>query len=510
MCLLVVLQSGSFYVSSRSPSPPVSRTPPSVHVSRPSLRDSPRLSQRNGHYHSLSSSNSCSDSGSDQEIGVLRNRTTSIVENMVVSADYNSRSCEDLTKIAGPILRTLQGSTNSGTLSDSEIVQSKALHSGRVKHLKSKLTQQSRADDDRHTSPKLPPKVRPTPYDHLDIKVDSRSPFSSPEPESNSRPSSRTNYDTLEPRVCSVVVTSSSEDERDEQARAHSDGSDYQVFTIPQQTRHADTMNMYNRKVRATGRCHDYEEVDLPDDRPLSSDSSTASPEPSPVHIPTEDLRSWQYHRKVVVTGREHAYEQVELSQQGGNTVVDVNRRPHDLHKRQNTRSTSTRSKKVSPETLSSPTRRPLPLQHVALGYSDDSIGLSTVVEENSVEDKRPPLPRASNSADNIETHTRQKSPFRKNRSLVEMDQRQSPTHLSQRDTSSGTNPSRSPRSSTRPTRSSAPSGPPPLPPKPKITTGTIRSRQMKDSLTHTLLPPRIQHQTCSLKKSCALAFFFK
>ena len=141
-------------MSSRSPSPPVSRTPPSVHVSRPSLRDSPRLSQRNGHYHSLSSSNSCSDSGSDQEIGVLRNRTTSIVENMVVSADYNSRSCEDLTKIAGPILRTLQGSTNSGTLSDSEIVQSKALHSGRVKHLKSKLTQQSRADDD--IQPKLP------------------------------------------------------------------------------------------------------------------------------------------------------------------------------------------------------------------------------------------------------------------------------------------------------------------------------------------------------------------
>ena len=486
--------SGSFPVSSRSPSPPVSRTPPLVHVSRPSFNDSPRLAQRNGHCHSLSSSNSCSDSGSDQEFGVFRRRTTSIVENKVVSADYNSRSCDDLTKLAGPILRTLQDSSTSGTLSDSEIMQSsvQALHSG---HGTSKLTQHNRADDDRHTSPKLPPKGRRSPYDHLNLKADSRSPLTSPEPESNSRPSSRTNYDTLEPRE-RRIVTSSSDDERDEQTRANSDSSDYQVFTLPQQTKYPNTMNMYKRKLHATGRCHEYEEVDLPDDRPLSSDSS--SPEPSPNYVATEDVRSWQYHRKVVVTGREHAYEQVELSEQSGNTVVEVNKRPVDLHKQSNSSKSSTRSKKVSPETLCSPTRKILPLQHVAMGYSDDQTGLSTVVEENSVDDKKPSLPRASNSADSMEKLVRQKSPFRKNRSLAEMDSRQSPTHYSQREASPVT---RSPRA--RPNRSSAPSGPPPLPPRPlPVNHQRSRSDEGASNSSAPSLPPRIQHQS-SFEKEC-------
>lgn len=525
--------------SSRSPSP---RTPPSVHVTKSPQRHSPRTRSKNGPPHSLSSSNS-SDSGSDQELSeqVFRKRTTSIVENKLVSADFSSRSCEDLTKLAGPILKTLRESNNGETHSDSEVSlpRSSKVHSFKARPTKSKLVHQSKSNENRsfQTSsypPKVPPKSRPSMYDHLDLKSNGKSPVSSPEPELTfsipSRPNSRTNYDTLEP-VGGRIPTSSSDDETEEhQTPPRSADSDYQVFTLPQaSTRQttADTMIMYNRKVKATGRRHTYEEVDLPDDRPLSSGSSTAdSPEPSPIHVPIDNLRKLQYSRKVAVTGREHAYELVEPTEYAGGNSKDAvdgkqeEARPADLqigskHSRNGHSSSRQRSRQVSPETLSSPMKKPLPVQHTAPGYSDD-IGLSTVVEEESLEVRqgklspnRPrPLPRVPNGTSTAPFIANHRPPFRHNQSLIENRhkfERQSPTHYSQRNPPAPTTslPSKmtdSPRrSGPRPTRSSAPAGPPPpLPPRPTAEQSPNHQRSRSDDSssrdnkeTPPMLPPR-------------------
>lgn len=511
--------------SSRTPSPS-HQLLPSVHVSGPLTTKPPQPAPRKGNSSSLSSHSS--DSGSDNEL-VFRKRTTSIVENKLVSADYNSRSCEDLTKVAGPILKTLQESSPSGTHSDSEISPTRLakVQNGVNNHHKSKLgwRQKSATAITKHEPStasypplhKPPTRERPCAYDHLDLKQGESSPLSSPEPESTAslpaHPSFRKNYDTLEPK--DVRPQSSSSDEEEERTPKHySNGTmQYQVFEPlhPSSSQHKQSKkrtNTYDRKVRVTGRIHTYEQVDLAEDRPSSSCSSGTSPEPSPtqVYTPPTSMRAWQYHRKVEVTGHIHTYECVDplnASTPGPEIGVTDSQQPGKLQSDNEPSFVVKRSKKVSPEMLSS-SKKPLPLQFVPLGQSEESVGLSTVVEEEtSVEvarvkqsPKKPcPLPRSRDSPPST-----QRPPFRTSRSVEEEPSpRQSPTRFSHGHAST----SNGKRTGARPTRSSAPSRPPPLPPKPSLDHLFSRHQRSRSEDSENVpeapppsRPPRSQHRS--------------
>ena len=523
--------------SSRSPSP-ISYSPPSVNIPYPLPGQPPEPNPRKEHSSSSSWSSRSSDSGSDNE-AVFRKRMTSIVDNKLVSADYNSRSCEDLTKVAGPILKSLHESATNSVHSDSEVVSARLakVQNGMSKHLKSKLGWQHRSasevtenghSTESHPSiPEPPPRGCSVIYDHLGLKQDELSPSSSPEPETATslpiHPSQRNNYDTLEPKGIRIHSTSSEEEEEEHTSR-HS--TQYHIFepitASPQHTQSTKRGGTYDRKVRVTGRRHTYEEVDLVEERPASSSSSGTSPEPSPipVHSTSESTKASIYHRKVRVTGRKHTYEFVDpldsptTSGDGGvskKSAVDP-RQPR--RSQPDNEEPSPVKWKISSEVLSNSTR-PLPLQFVSLGQSDETAGLSTVVEEEASikvagidhSSKKPcPPPRSHDTRDS--PSSTQRPIFRRSKTEEEeQSHRQSPTRFSSRH-SPTLYGRQAPLAGVRPTRSSAPSGPrPPLPPKPSFESTHQRSRSddyagASETPPPPSRPPKPQHMS-SFEKEC-------
>ncbi len=193
----------------------------------------------------LSSKNSIDSDDSDSS--ALRRRTTSIVEHVMISADQNARSCEDLLSSDNKIWKR---NNSDGNHSDSEI-----LKDSMRKRMANKEFHRTSDDED----------------------------YQEPLTRSLKSPNRVNEYDHLERRDGESV-----DGEQDsEVASLHRP-------SLPDES--AIMKSFQNRKQKT----HLYEDVDiLDDDREWSS-----SPEsPSPIH------KQESYKRKVSVLGRQHCYE---------------------------------------------------------------------------------------------------------------------------------------------------------------------------------------------------------
>lgn len=262
---------------------------------------------------------------SDPEIddSTLRRRTTSIVGNLMISADHNSRSCEDLSKIEHSSWSEME-SLAEALYSDSNFIS---------------IYSKEKTDKEEEIFPaNFPPTFqnrngrkspRPSPYDHLVPLQRSESPIIEFNISTSSKP------DTFKDDPGLILVD-------------------------PEQD------STYNRKVHITRRQHTYEDVDLHDEDDRSSSSSPESSGNTPEH---QVYKMTEYNRKVSLLGHGHSYEYVELSKQSN--LRSTSSSP-DLLSQQNQRAPSpSRNLAVSAAKNSvhslSFSRPPLPMQESSL-----------------------------------------------------------------------------------------------------------------------------------------------
>lgn len=317
------------------------------------------------------SSNSEDEDGDEDS----HNRTTSIVENMLVSSDFNSHSCEDLTAVVPPLLKVFKD-YSSGNHSDSEVVSDRNKQNHRSKSHRShveivpKSHHQEQFQGNKSkvlvggewSGSPAQNKPRPTAYDHL-VPKDLQQQSSHPVTQSLTfvPPSGTPNFagpqpseDTSDVSVCSPT---------------HS----RHTTPPPEQVVSSRKESTFERKVKVTRRQHFYEDVDLPDE-PATNLSGSSSPE-SCSSLPKKQEQVDPYTRKVSVTGHFHSYEDVTPSSElqevhSGSSTPEA---PSDWVQ---SRLPSYGSMHFSPthkkplESLSNSTRKPLPLQQVEMGDS--------------------------------------------------------------------------------------------------------------------------------------------
>ena len=264
---------------------------------------------------------------SDPEIddSTLRRRTTSIVGNLMISADHNSRSCEDLSKIDHSSWSEME-SMAEALYSDSNFI-SNYCEEKTDKQEEFSLTNFPSTFQNRNgrNSP------RPSPYDHLVPLKRSESPITE----------------------INVSTTSKSDTSKDDPGLILVD---------------SEQESSYNRKKHITRRQHTYEDVDLHDEGDRSSSSSPESSGNTPEH---QGHKMREYNRKVSLLGHGHSYEYVELSKQSN--LRPTSSSP-DLLSQQNHRPTSpSRNLAVAAKNSShslSFSRPPLPMQESSLDES--------------------------------------------------------------------------------------------------------------------------------------------
>ena len=197
----------------------------------------------------LSNQNSINSDNSDDS-SAYRRRTTSIVEHVMISADQNARSCENLLSSESKVWQN--NNNNDGNHSDSEILQD----SLRIRMKKE--SHRTTSDNDDYQVPEIRSQKSPNKvneYDHLGL--------------------------------------------RDDESVDGEQNSEVLSLHRPSLPDESTIMKSFQNRKQKT---HLYEDVDiLEDDRQWSS-----SPEsPSPIH------KQESYKRKVSVLGRQHCYESV-------------------------------------------------------------------------------------------------------------------------------------------------------------------------------------------------------
>ena len=306
------------------------------------------------HGHSLTSSmKSCSDSEGSDTSTPLRRRTTSIVEHVIISADQNTRSCENLLSNDNKIWKQNKDSTD-GNYSDSELLNEASI----VRKKSNTLVHRDHDDYDyplvRSGSSKSPNRINE--YDHLEIQ------------ERNS------NTDTIQPGPQDLI--------KQDTVPLHRP-------TLPDESTLMKSFQSRNRR-----RTHLYEDVDVDDDERQLSSCSPESPSSIPSHIGKQE----SYTRKVSVLGREHCYESVLANQTSPSPPppsmdTSPRRRTQDSMVSPSKFNLSKKSKK----------RPTLPLQSMSLDTSFDSstsVVPSPSVLNNNRNSKKPiPTPRQLKNA---------------------------------------------------------------------------------------------------------------
>ena len=347
---------------------------------------------------SLQKSNSEEDDWDED----TRNRTTSIVGNVLISSDFNSRSCEDLTAVVPPFLKTIKH-YSSGNFSDSELLSDQTKEKSKSKsHLSHveivpenqyQITPQGNRSrvlvvGERNGSLAQNKRSRPTVYDHL-VPRDQQVQTSHPVTQSLTFvPSSGGTSNTVSLKAVGAISDNSEHTCRDSLNTAPS--PDHAVLSRKETT--------FERKVKVRRRQHLYEDVDLPDD--ATNIPCSSSPETSSSLAPQQEKMS-RYKRKISYTGRFHSYEDVvsmpsesqDLRSDSSTpeALSDWVLVPSQLPGHSSTYPSSAHSKPL--EGLSNTTRKPLPLQQVDFGDSVEDC--NNDLDENIRPKKKPvPTPR--------------------------------------------------------------------------------------------------------------------
>ena len=228
------------------------------------------------------SSKSLTDSeGSDNS--TFRNRTTSIVEHVMISADQSTRSCEDLLDVDHKSWKKDKISQD-GNHSDSELLD----ETSRVRRKSNFKTNDSEVGSDHEDyqpltvpCPKSPNRINE--YDHLELK--------------DKRESSSSDAGDYIPLTGYLSPKQSDNKETDK--------VDKPLLLVKMPEDSKVMKSFLNRKHKE----HLYEDVNvLEEERCLSSASSE-----SPSSTPTHENRQKSYHRKVSLLGKEHCYESVVI-----------------------------------------------------------------------------------------------------------------------------------------------------------------------------------------------------
>ena len=223
------------------------------------------------------------------EGSTLRRRTTSIVEHLMISADHNSRSCEDLHKIDLPMWKEVQDASEI-VHSDSELFGDNTSQRKKSKLVKHKIINEDDWEDNSTTPSPVHNKTRSrtSDYDHLELKRDSEISTSSLDdyiPLAGISPKPSQQLVDSQKQVTTLIEGKPSLSTNDEETKTG--------ITSTKTYKH---------------RQHTYEDIELPDDDRTSSSSSPESPSSTPKH----KTNSSSYDRKVGLLGHGHTYEFVD------------------------------------------------------------------------------------------------------------------------------------------------------------------------------------------------------
>ena len=303
------------------------------------------------------------------EGSTLRRRTTSIVEHLMISADHNSRSCEDLRKIDLPMWKEVQDASEI-VHSDSELFgdnnTSQRKKSRLVKH---KIINEDDWEDNSTTPSPVHNKTRSrtSDYDHLELKRDSEISTSS--------------LDDYIPLAGVSPKPSQQLGDSQKQVTTLIEGK-LSLSTNEEETKTGITSTKTYKR-----RQHTYEDIDLPDDDRTSSSSSPESPSSTPRH----KTNSSTYDRKVGLLGHGHTYEFVDPND---STLLDTSSQVKLSDCISSPKRLGTNSRKKLGSTSIS--RSPLPLQNVSLDASFETDDLPPVVD-NSIKPVKKPIPTPRN-----------------------------------------------------------------------------------------------------------------
>ena len=223
------------------------------------------------------------------EGSTLRCRTTSIVEHLMISADHNSRSCEDLRKIDLPMWKEVQDASEI-VHSDSELFGDNTSQRKKSKLVKHKIINEDDWEDNSTTPSPVHNKTRSrtSDYDHLELKRDlaiSTSSLDDYIPLAGISPKPSQQLVDSQRQVATLIEGKLSFSTNDEETKTG--------ITSTKTYKH---------------RQHTYEDIDLPDDDRTSSSSSPESPSSTSKH----KTNSSSYDRKVGLLGHGHTYEFVD------------------------------------------------------------------------------------------------------------------------------------------------------------------------------------------------------
>ena len=358
------------------------------------------------------------DEDGDEEV---RNRTTSIVGNVLISSDFNTRSCEDLTAVVTPLLKTIQDHSN-GNFSDSELLSDRNRENPKSKSHRThvEIVQEShhqRAPQRKtskvavvgewSSSSAQNKRSRPTAYDHLAPREQQVRLSHSVTQSLTFVPSSSGLSNMIAQPTSGSLSDISEHTSRDSQHRTPS--PDHAVLARKEAT--------FEWKVKLMKKQHLYEDVDLPDDCPTNI-SRSSSPE-SCSSLPQHQEMVNRYQRKVSYTGRFHSYEDVvsvPTESQDFRSESSTPEAPSDwvmvssqLPGHSSTYPSSVHNKLV--EGLSNATRKPLPLQQVEFGDSVEDTNKELDESGRPKVSKKPvPTPRRGQKREDVIVTNQQSS----------------------------------------------------------------------------------------------------
>ena len=338
----------------------------------------------------VSSTKSSSDSESS-DASTLRRRTTSIVEHVMISADQNTRSCENLLAGDNKIWNQNKDSVD-GNYSDSELLNGTSI--ARKKSTfdsshEAKITTTTRDPDD---------------YDLPLCRSDV-----------NRSPSRINEYDHLQlVKERSSGIENGKAGQPGPQELGDQDAMSLHRPTLPEESTLMKSFQKRNQ------RNHLYEDIDVDDER-QSSSCSPESPSSFPTHIGKQD----SYKRKISLLGREHCYESIPVAQQQQTSPSPPPSLDASPRRRTHDNSMSPSRFNILNKPKSSISRPTLPLQNVSLDHSFEnsqptsSVPSPSVLSTNRNSKKPIPTPRQSKNAtmsdsvttqDNLHTSIREPS----------------------------------------------------------------------------------------------------